>query len=93
MSKKNTGFRRRRQPTQSVCPSKRIDLRKENSGLSMDAIESATTGGMSGNSAAAKYGVPPSTLKDHLSGQVKHGTNPGPAPYLSLAEEKDSLTI
>ena len=55
----------------------------------LDAIESATTGGMSGNSAAAKHGVPPSTLKDRLSRQVKHGTKPGPAPYLSLVEEKE----
>ena len=35
------------------------------------------------NKAAADYGVPASTLKDQVSGCVKHGTNPGPKPYLS----------
>jgi len=55
----------------------------------LDAIESAMAGGMSGNKAAAKHGVPPSTLKDHLSGCVKHGTKPGPVPYLSQTEEKE----
>ena len=89
MSKKNTGFRRRRQPTpvslskQKNRPQKRKQWTEQQM---LDAIESATIGGMSGN---AKHGVPPSTLKDCLSGRVKHGTNPGPAPYLNLVEEKE----
>jgi len=89
MSKKNTEFRRRHQPTpvslskQKNRPQKRKQWTEQQM---LDAIESATTGDMSGNSAAAKHGVPPSTLKDHLSGRVKRGTN---APYLSLVEEKE----
>ena len=31
--------------------------------------------------------VPRSTLHDRISGKVKHGTNPGPKPYLSTVEE------
>jgi len=55
----------------------------------LDTIESATAGGMSGNKAAAKHGIPPSTLKDRLSRHVKHGTKPGPTPYLSQTEGKE----
>jgi len=29
-----------------------------------------------------------STLHDHISGQVKHGTKPGPQPYLQANEEE-----
>jgi len=39
------------------------------------------------NAAAAQFGVPPSTLRDRLSGRVVHGTRPGPAPYLEKGEE------
>ena len=37
--------------------------------------------------------VPASTLKDRLSGRVKHGTNPGPAPYLTSEEEDELATF
>ena len=33
--------------------------------------------------------MPPSTLKDRLSGRVKHGSKPDPAPYLSSDEESE----
>jgi len=33
--------------------------------------------------------VPPTTLKDRISGRVKHNTNPGPQKYLSCQEEKE----
>ena len=36
--------------------------------------------------AAKVHGVPRFTLHDRISGKVKHGTNPGPKPYLSKAE-------
>ena len=32
--------------------------------------------------------MPPSTLKDRLSGWVIHGIKPGPTPYLDQKEEK-----
>ena len=41
------------------------------------------------NAAARDHGVPPTTLKNRLSGRVVDGTNPGPVPYLSKEEEKD----
>jgi len=44
---------------------------------------------MPANKVAVKHGVPPSTLKDWLSGRVKHGTKPGPVPYLNQQEEKE----
>jgi len=40
------------------------------------------------NEAAKQHGVPPTTLKDRLSGRVQHGTKPGPRPYLDEHEEK-----
>ena len=39
--------------------------------------------------AAKLYGVPPSTLKDRLSGRVVHDVNPGPKQYLTKQEEKE----
>ena len=35
------------------------------------------------------HNIPPSTLKDRLSGCVEHGKNSGPAPYLTSKEEKE----
>ena len=35
------------------------------------------------------YGVPGTTLKDRLSGQVVHRTKPGPKPYLHHSEERE----
>jgi len=49
----------------------------------LNAMESTIR--KSANKAAAKHGVPPSTLKDWLSGCVKHGTK----PYLNQQEEKE----
>ena len=48
----------------------------------MQAIEAVRSGEMGANQAARAFGVPASTLKDRLSGRVKHGTNPGPTPSL-----------
>lgn len=39
--------------------------------------------------AADLHGVPRSTLKDRLSGRVKHGMKSGPKPYLSKEEESE----
>ena len=41
------------------------------------------------NAAAKDHGVPPTTLKNGLSGRVLDGTNPGPVPYLSNEEEQE----
>ena len=39
--------------------------------------------------AARLFGVPRSTLRDRAAGNVKRGTNPGPIPYLTNAEEQN----
>ena len=39
--------------------------------------------------AATVYGVTRTTLRDRVSGNVEHGTKPGPSPYLSNAEETE----
>jgi len=54
----------------------------------VDAIDDVTSNRLGANSAAKKNGVPPSTLKDRLSGQVVHGSKPGPKSYLSAAKEQ-----
>ena len=41
------------------------------------------------NAAARDHGVPPTTLKNRLSGRVVCGTNPGPVPYLDNKEEQE----
>ncbi len=52
----------------------------------MDAVKKDEMGV---NAAAAHFGVPPTTLRNRLSGRVVHGTNPGPAPYLTKSEESE----
>ena len=55
----------------------------------LQAIEAVWSGSMGANRAARTYNVPASILKDRLSGRVKLGTNPGPAPYLTISEEDE----
>ena len=44
--------------------------------------------------AAREYGVPRTTLKDQVSGRVKHGsTKSGPQPYLSVDEETKQFQL
>jgi len=39
------------------------------------------------NQAAKEFGVLPTSLKDRISGCVRHGRNPGPEPFLTNKEE------
>jgi len=39
--------------------------------------------------AANKHGLPKSTLRDQITGKVKHGDKPGPKPLLTTAEENE----
>ena len=55
----------------------------------IQAMQAVKDGTMSANMAARTYSVPPSTLKDRVSGRVKHGTKPCPIRYLDDAEEKE----
>ena len=40
-----------------------------------------------------QYGVPWSTLHDHVSGKVEHGAKPGHDAYLSLEEEEELVSF
>ena len=53
----------------------------------LGAIDAVKKDGMGVNAAAAQFGIPPSTLRDRLSGRVVHGTHPGVTPYLTKEEE------
>lgn len=44
--------------------------------------------GLSLRRAAEMYGVPKSTLHDHMSGKIALGAHPGQDPYLSTEEEE-----
>ena len=55
----------------------------------MAAAMTAVKGGCKTKRAAEEHGVPVSTLRDRISGQVIHGTKPGPRPYLSSTEETE----
>lgn len=55
----------------------------------MRAPIDAVKKGMSMNRSAKEHGVPKSTLHDRVHGNVIHGTNPGPKPYLDKAEESE----
>ena len=46
---------------------------------------------MGTNQAACEFNVPATTLKDRLSGRLKHGSKPDPAPYLTEEEERESV--
>ena len=69
-------------------PKKRKQWSNDSMVLAMEAVKAGRLGV---NEAARTYGLPCSTLKDHLKGKVVHGTNPGPRPFLDEVEEK-SLT-
>lgn len=63
--------------------------RKQWTEISMvGALKEVKNGKYSINRIAHMYGVPRSTLKDRVTGKVKHGTNPGPRPYLNKEEEQ-----
>ena len=60
----------------------------------MEMAINAVKSGKSGiNRAAKDHGVPPTTLKDRLSGRVQKNTNPGPSRYLNDKEEKELSTF
>jgi hypothetical protein len=59
----------------------------------MVAAMTAVKGGSHIKRAAEEHGVPVSTLRDHISGRVVHGTKPGPTPYLEEAELSSFLKL
>ena len=49
----------------------------------------AVDNGTSIRKAAEMYGIPRSTLHDHVSGRIKYGARSGPSPYLTTEEEEE----
>jgi len=86
------GSERRRFSNSRSPPNRPKTLRNWSDDSTMQAIEAVWSEEMGANRAARAFGVPASTLKDQLSGRVKHGTNPGPIPYLS-SEENELATF
>ena len=90
-NKKKKGFR----ITKSISPrtsssNTRSKRRKQWTDSEMvSALDAVLTKRLPANKSARLYGVPPSTLKDRLSGRVVHGVKPGPRPYLTTKEEKE----
>ena len=54
----------------------------------IQAMEAVISGEMGTNQAAREFDVSATTLRDRLSGRVKHGSKPGPAAYLTEEEER-----
>ena len=55
-------------------------------------MEAVKSGELKVNQAAKVFGVPPTTLKDQISGCLRYRRNPGPEPYLT-SDEENSLAI
>ena len=83
-NKKKKGFRVRQ-----LTPKRPVKQKQWTKDQMLAALDAVIKDGLSGNRAAILHGVPPSTLKDQLSGHVVHGKKPGPAPYLNSKEEKE----
>ena len=64
-------------------------LRKRWTNESMCAAIQSVEDGSSISQAVHAHAVPYTMLYDRIVGNVCHGTNPGPRPYLSKCEEKD----
>ena len=72
-------------------PSKRTKRKQWTNEQMEKALEKVKSGNISINQAAKDYGVPPTTLKNRVSGRVEHNTNPGPPRYLEKKEFADFL--
>lgn len=68
-------------------PAKRLQWSKAQMDAAIESVLSGTA--VSINRAAKDCGVPPTTLKDRLSGRVTNGTKPGRVSYLGSDEEKE----
>ena len=91
-NKKNKGFRRSKSKrvsptvTRTNRSAKRMQWTESQMSAALDAV---LNNHLSGNKAAALHEVPPSTLKDRLSGRMIHGRKPGHKPYLTKQKEKE----
>ena len=57
------------------------------------ALAAVEQHGESVRRASEMFGVLRSTLHDHISGKVGHGSKPGRDPYLSLEEEEELVSF
>ena len=78
-------------PEESSSLSRRPAKRMQWTRMQMEAAVRAVESGVSVsiNRAARDHGVPPSTLKDRLSGRVVDGNKPGRSSYLTEDEEME----
>ena len=72
----------------SVCTDPRGSYHVWDDSTLVKAIE-AKHSGLSYRRAAGMYGIPTSTLFDHITGKVEVGARPGPKPYLTNEEEEE----
>ena len=90
MACKKKKKRRERRLNEVQKPAKRSrKLRQWTDDGMVCAMNSVQSGILGVNEAAREYKIPPTTLKDRLSGRVIHGTNMGAKPYLSHEEERE----
>ena len=75
--------------TKAKSPTKRPAKRMQWTRMQMEAaIKAVETGSaVSINRVAKEHGIPPTTLKDRISGRVVDGTKPGRSSYLTDDEE------
>ena len=90
MARNKKKKRRERRLNEVQKPAKRPrKLRQWTDDGMVRAMNSVQSGILGVNEAAREYKIPPTTLKDRLSGRVIHGTNMGAKPYLSHEEERE----
>ena len=89
--KKKTPKKRKRENEPLNTPKRPRKYRTWDEKSMAEALK-AVREGMGVNRAALQHGVPKTTLKDRVSGRVVDGSNPGRAPYLTQAEEKELVS-
>ena len=79
--------------TRQILKSKHNDVVKQHKlwddGDMVKAMKAVISNSMGVSEAAQCYNVPPTTLKNRISGQAKHGTKPGSQHYLTPKEENE----
>ena len=68
----------------------RSTKRKQRSEQSILAAIKAVQEGQPIYTSAREHGVPRTTLQDRILGKITHGAKPGPVPYMTPEEEKES---
>ena len=90
------GWQKRRKRDTSSSPLNANRPRTYHSWADRDmlaAMQAVRSGQCGANKAARLHNIPPTTLKNRLSGRVKHGDKPGPTPYLTMGEEEELATF